>query len=504
MAKKTQKSHALSPANDITRAIIKKNRTRRRLLSSAAEIEGCSAPVRNDLVPELRFERKAISNLKLPARLVRAHGRAQILQLKRSIRRLGVCGVVLVDKDNFIVDGVALVEAAREEGVEELLCVVIEHLSKAELRLLRLALNRLGEKGGWNVEQLQFEFQELVLEFGARVDFPGFERAEIDDILRNDDVIGTPDLELIPPLRQEAVTRLGDLWRLGRHHLYCGDGRPPDAIHIVLNGVKARIVLTDPPYNVPVKNHITKREHREFLMGSGEMSEDDLLQFFIESLAACCVGLVNGGLCLSFIDWRGYPSMLRAAATVKLLQVNLVVWSKGNAGMGSLYRSQHELLPIFKKGTAAHVNNINLGAHGRWRSNVWHYPGASSIHSEAREQSADHPTPKPVALLEDAIYDLTNPGDVVLDPFVGSGSTLVAAERTGRVCCAVELDPLYCDVTLRRWAKMTGEKPVLVKTGEPFPNSESMDSVSPRLLLPKPSYRVKAGSGPISGGGALA
>jgi DNA modification methylase len=203
-------------------------------------------------------------------------------------------------------------------------------------------------------------------------------------------------------------------------------------------------------------------------MASGEMSDDEFLMFNHAWMRAVLPHLVDGGVLATFIDWRGYPTANAAAIKLGLAPLNLIVWAKTNAGMGSLYRSQHELLPLFKKGTASHVNNVELGKRGRWRSNVWTYPGASSLGSDARRGLKDHPTVKPTALLEDALLDVTNRGDIVIDPFLGSGSTLIAANKTGRVCRGVELDPLYVDVIIRRYEAASGQAAVLVETGESF------------------------------------
>jgi DNA modification methylase len=231
---------------------------------------------------------------------------------------------------------------------------------------------------------------------------------------------------------------------------------------------KARLILTDQPYNVSIAGHVTSREHREFLMASGEMSDAEFDAFNSAWIGSSLRHLCDGGLFGTFIDWRGYPSVHAAVLQLGLAPFNLIVWAKTNAGMGSLYRSQHELLPLFKNGKAAHINNVELGKNGRWRSNVWTYPGASSMGSEARKGLRHHPTVKPVAMLEDALLDMTERGDIVLDPFLGSGSTLIAAESTGRRCRGLELDPLYVDVILRRYEAVTTRPAVLESTGETY------------------------------------
>jgi DNA modification methylase len=230
----------------------------------------------------------------------------------------------------------------------------------------------------------------------------------------------------------------------------------------------ARLVLTDEPYNVRISGNVTGGPHREFAMASGEMSKSEFLSFNLAWVKAALNHLAEGGLFGTFIDWRGLPTVHAAATQLGLVLINLIVWAKTNAGMGSLYRSQHELLPLFKKGKGDHLNNIDLGRKGRWRSNLWVYPGASSIGSDSRKGLRDHPTVKPTTLLEDALLDVTARSDIVIDPFLGSGSTLIAAERAGRRCRGVEIDPLYVDVIVRRYQAETGYEAILEATGETF------------------------------------
>ena len=203
-------------------------------------------------------------------------------------------------------------------------------------------------------------------------------------------------------------------------------------------------------------------------MASGEMSNARFRAFILDWIRTVIAYLRDGGIVATFTDWRGAPAVANVAAEIGLTPLNLIVWHKSNAGMGSLYRSAHELLPLYKKGDAPHVNNVLLGKNGRWRSNVWTYPGASAFGSDAREGLKDHPTVKPVAMLQDALIDLTNRGDTVLDPFLGSGSTLIAAEKVGRICLGIEIDPLFVDVIVRRYEAITGKSAALVETGETF------------------------------------
>lgn len=371
---------------------------------------------------------------------------------------------IIIDANGEIIEGVIRVEAALQLGMSEVPCIVAGHLTHQQAKQLRVAANRLQERGSWNLEALRVVFQEFVVE-DFDISIAGFEESEIDLILQSDE----PEAPLLittvskgtPPLTQR-----GDILHLGLHRVICGDARDPNTLQAIMHGDLARIVLTDRPYNVAIQGHVTSVAHRNFEMASGEMTDSEFSRFNHDWLEAAMPHLIDGGMLGTFIDWRGLASVHSAATDRGLQFINLIVWAKNNAGMGSLYRSQHELFPLYKKGTAPHVNNIKLGKAGRWRSNVWSYAGASSFGSDARAGLADHPTVKPVSMLEDALIDLTNRGDVVLDPFLGSGSTLIAAERSGRICRGIEIDPRYVDLIVRNYEKMTGEKAFRVNVGD--------------------------------------
>ena len=442
-----------------------KSRRRRDALARADAVEGRARRPRNDLRPHLDLVERPIGDLRPPARNVRppdpAHGR----EVASAIVTLGFCAPVLIDRDNRVLDGWVRVEAARQVGLAHLPCIVADHLSPAEARLLRIALNRLGEKGRWDLGELKLEFDELVIE-DVPIEIAGFSDIELDQIALDEEPAATEEGPLEPEPNGDPVSRPGDIFHLGPHRVACGDARDPDLLARLMAGDTARLVLTDVPYNVPIRGHVTGSNHREFAMASGEMSRAEFFAFNTDWIAAAERHLVDGGVLATFIDWRGYPTIHRAAEERGLDPLNLVVWAKTNAGMGSLYRSGHELLPLFRKGSAPHVNNVELGRHGRWRSNVWTCPGASSIGSDARQGLRSHPTVKPTALLQDAILDLTRRGEIVLDPFLGSGSTLMAAEKAGRVCRGIELDPLYVDTIVRRYQEVTGTAATLADTGE--------------------------------------
>ena len=429
-------------------------------------------PRRNDILPRLELSYIPVADLRPSPRKVRKLDPAHVREVASSIGALGFCDPLLVGRDNELINGEARYAAAKQLGLDRIPCVRIEHLSPDEQRVLRLAVNRLAEKGQWDLDALKIEFEGLIV-IDAPIEITGFSPPEIDQIVFGDDADGLEHGPLEPEPSAEPIARLGDVFQLGPHRVICGNAAEPETLRRLMDGDEpARLVLTDEPYNVRISGNVTGGAHREFAMASGEMTDADFLAFNIAWIRAALQCLCDGGVFGTFIDWRGYPTVFAAASKLGLNPLNLIVWAKTNAGMGSLYRSQHELLPLFKKGTAPHLNNIELGKTGRWRSNIWTYPGASSLGSDARRGLQEHPTVKPTAMLEDALLDLTNRGDVVIDPFLGSGSTLIAAETTGRVCRGVELDPLYIDVIIRRYEATTGEAAAHLQSGETFREPE--------------------------------
>ena len=458
-------SSTLSRAS-FTEQLHRKSRLRRHQQERLAEAS-TAGPRRNDILPLLELSYIPIADLRPSSRKLRKLDPSHVREVASAIAALGFCVPLLVGRDNELIDGEIRFKAAKQLGLAVIPCVRIGHLSQKEQRLLRLAANRLAEKGQWDVDALKIEFEELI-EIGMPIEITGFSGAEIDHIVLGNGADGVEQGPLEPESDAAAVARSGDVFQLGVHKVACGDATDPRILQAVMCEGMARLVLTDEPYNVPIVGNVTKGRHREFAMASGEMTDAEFLAFNEAWIGSVLPYLGDGGLFGTFIDWRGCQTVSAAAAKLGVKPINLIVWAKTNAGMGSLYRSQHELLPLFKKGSAPHLNNVELGKRGRWRSNVWTYPGASSLGSDARRGLKDHPTVKPTAMLEDALLDLTNRGDVVIDPFLGSGSTLIAADRTGRVCRGVELDPLYVDVIVRRYEALTGNPAVLIETGESF------------------------------------
>jgi DNA modification methylase len=427
-----------------------------------------SGALRNDLLPKLELVHLSPNELVAPGRNVRTIDSVHVRRVMNSITKVGFVAPVLIDQDNQILNGVTAVAAAKELGLAAIPCIRVAHLTASEKRIVRLALNRLGEKGHWALPELKAELIELV-DAGIEIEDTAFTIAEFDQITLDDEIDPAEQGPLAPDSAGPAVARPGDVYVFdGGHRLVCGDATDPEVYRKLFGDETAQLVLTDEPYNVPIAGHVTKGEHREFAMASGEMSDAQFGEFNSAWIGAALSHLCDGGLIGSFIDWRGYPLLHAAAVGHDLDPINLCVWAKTNGGMGSLYRSQHELFPLYKNGTAAHVNNIELGKNGRWRSNLWTYPGASSVSSDSRKGLELHPTVKPVAMLTDAILDLTNRADIVLDPFLGSGSTLIAAHALGRRCFGIELDPRYVDVVLNRCQTVCGLSAILESSGETF------------------------------------
>ena len=456
-------------------------RSKQKALSRAA---GVQASRRNDLMPNLQLVDIAVEKVTAPTRNVRSLAPSHIREVANAIAELGFAHPILVNGEREVIDGVVRLEAAKLLNLPVVPCIIVDSLTKKQLKLLRLSINRLGEKNTWNLDDLRLELTELIVD-KAPIEVSGFDLIEIDGILTE---VEPDQVEpgTIEPKAKVAVARLGDVFRLGDHRVVCGDATDPSVMYLAMRGERARMVFTDQPYNVPIAGNVTKGDHREFEMASGEMSDDEFLAFNDAWIGEAIPHLVDGGILATFIDWRGLTFVTMAALSAQLSQLNLLVWAKTNAGMGSLYRSQHELIPLFKKGDAPHVNNVKLGTKGRWRSNVITHAGASSMRSDARRGLQHHPTVKPVVMLSDIMLDLTNRGDIVLDPFLGSGSTLIAAEKSGRICMGVEIDPLYVDLICRRFAEVTGKVALLEETSETFAALQERRALSrpPSLVSP--------------------
>ncbi len=378
--------------------------------------------------------------------------------------RQGVCftNPVLVDDDGVILAGHGRFEAARLLGLAAVPTIKITNLNEAQKRAYVLADNKLAERAGWDREILALELGELSLllpEVGLSVDLTGFEVPEIDVLMSEmeEEKAASRDDEIVAVART-AVSRLGDVWILGRHRLVCGDAHDPAVLTSLLGDERADMVFTDPPYNVPIEGHVTgngRVKHPEFAMASGEMSSPEFTDFLRQVLDAAKSVSRDGALHYVCMDWRHIGELIEAGKPVYSSLKNICVWAKNNGGQGTLYRSQHELVAVFKVGDDEHVNNVELGRHGRNRSNVWHYAGVNTFKAGRDEELAAHPTVKPVALVADAIKDVTRRNAVVLDLFGGSGTTLIACERTGRRARLIEIEPRYVDVSVQRFQALT-------------------------------------------------
>jgi len=402
----------------------------------------------------------------------RTHNEKQISQISASIRQFGFTNPVLIDENGSIVAGHGRVAAAKQLGMTEVPTIALDHLTPAERRAYVIADNRLAELAGWDAEILKIEFQALAeLDLDFDLEITGFETAELDLLLDGDVADGEdPDDVLPEALPDVPVTQAGDVWLLGNHRLICGDAQLPETYATLMVDDRARMVFTDSPYNVKICGHVCGSgaiQHREFAMASGEMDQASFTQFLANSLSGMSTVSMDGAIHFVCMDWRHIEELQNAGGDIYSELKNLIVWKKTNGGMGTFYRSQHELIFAWKVGTAAHINTFGLGDTGRYRTNVWEYPGVNSFGANQKDLEL-HPTVKPVALVTDAIKDVTRRGDTVLDGFGGSGTTLIAAERCGRIARLVELDPLYCDVICRRYAALTGDEAVLSETGESF------------------------------------
>ena len=428
------------------------------------------------------IEERPISALRPYAGNARTHSKRQIRQLGESITRFGFTNPVLIADDDTIVAGHGRVLAAQSLGMTHVPTLRLSHLSDAERRAYIIADNKLALNAGWDQELLAIELQALVdLDFD--LELTGFSLAEVDlvlDVARDGDMSGKDEpADNVPPLAAEAVSHTGDLWECGRHRLLCGDARSAVDYTELLDGEAADLVFTDPPYNVPIDGNVCglgRVRHREFAMGAGEMSEEAFVTFLKETLGAAANCCWDGAIAFVCMDWRHMGELLTAGKQVFTEFKNLCVWNKTNGGMGSFYRSKHELVFVFKVGNAPHINNFGLGETGRYRTNVWDYAGISSLGSNREEELAMHPTVKPVALVADAIQDCSKRGAVVLDCFGGSGTTLIAAEKTGRLARLLEYDPIYCDTIVRRWERFTGKRATLLGTGTFFEDVEEQRS----------------------------
>jgi DNA modification methylase len=399
----------------------------------------------------------------------RTHSAKQLEKLKASIKEFGFTAPVLTDENGVVLSGHGRLEAARALKLPKIPTRVITGLTEAQKRAYVIADNKLAQLSDWDKKMLKGELEILTKE-DFSVELTGFSTAEVDLIFDTvgETETGDPDDEL-PDIPQDVVSKPGDLWLLGNHKIFCGDALQKQSYAMLLGDEKAQMVITDPPYNVKIDGHVCGNgevKHKEFAMASGEMSQSEFTAFLNSSASLMHSYAEEGAIVYSFMDWRHMVEIQAAFTPMFGPLRQLCIWAKDNGGMGTFYRSQHELVFIYKKGDVPHINNFELGQHGRYRTNVWEYPGVNTFKGKGYELLALHPTVKPTGLIADAIRDCSHRKGIILDPFAGSGTVLIAAERTSRCARAIELDPQYVDVGVMRWQQLTGKQVVLAATGQ--------------------------------------
>ena len=427
---------------------------------------------------ELLVVNQPTDNLSAFPRNARTHTKQQIRQIADSIQTFGFTNPILVDKQNIIIAGHGRLRAAKLLGMSLVPTICLENLTEDQVRAYILADNKLALKAGWDESILAIELGHLLtVDIGFDVTVTGFEVPELDLIIQGASQ-QRADAEDLEPLPQgPATSQPGDLWLLDKHRVLCGNSLQQESFSKLLSGRKADAVFVDPPYNVAINGHVSGNgaiRHREFQMASGEMSKEEYVRFLTTGLMHLARNSKDGSVQFVCTDWRHLGELLAAGQQCYDSLLNLCVWSKDKGGMGSLYRSQHELIFVYRNGKSSHRNNVQLGRFGRNRTNVWNYPSANTLSRQGDEGNllALHPTVKPVALIADALLDCSAPGNLVLDSFLGSGSTLMAAERSHRICFGIEIDPLYVDTIIRRWQRGTGSKAVHSETGNRFQETE--------------------------------
>ncbi|MFN4042261.1 MAG: site-specific DNA-methyltransferase [Brevundimonas sp.] len=406
----------------------------------------------------LAVEYVKLSDLRLDPNNPRTHSKKQVAQIAASMREFGMVNPVLVTEHLEVIAGHGRVLAVGVLEHEFVPVIRLYGLSTAQKKQLRIADNKIALNASWDTTLLRQEILELqALEIEIDFTVMGFEPAEIDLMLasKGED---TAEDDHLPEAPATPRAQTGDIWQLGKHRIGCGDSRDEAFVRrVVGDDAVIDAVFVDPPYNVSIQSHANVRsDHKEFAMASGEMTDSTFIRFLEVTLGVCAAVSRDGAVHFVCMDWRHMEHLLRAGEVVYDELINLCVWNKSNAGMGSPYRSKHELVFVYRAGSAQHQNNIELGKHGRNRTNVWDYSSVNVGGSRGAELKW-HPTVKPAAMVAAAIQDVTRRGDLVLDTFLGSGTTLIAAERTGRVCRGVEIDPAYVDIAIERWEAITGK-----------------------------------------------
>jgi DNA modification methylase len=413
--------------------------------------------------------------LKPNPRNAHTHPKKQVRRLADMMAIYGFTVPVLADENWVVLAGHGRVEAAILRGLKKIPVIRLPGLSETQKRALLIADNKIAENSGWDRERLAIELPELaelLIAESLDISITGFDAVEIDALMSDfEESTADPADEIQATwISRAPVSQQGDVWQLGPHRLLCGDARDTATLHRLLGDEQAAMGFLDTPYNVKISSVVGRgrSKHAEFAMASGEMSREEFVEFLIATLGNAAAHSQSGAVHYVCIDWRHIDELLEAGHQTYGAMLNLVVWVKPNAGQGSFYRSQHELIGVFRVGEVSHLNNIELGRHGRSRSNVWRYAGVNSFRAGRMDELSAHPTAKPVALVADAMKDCTRRRDIVLDTFCGSGTTLMAAERVGRRAYCLELEPRYVDVAIRRWQAFTRRDAIHSETGCTF------------------------------------
>lgn len=399
----------------------------------------------------------------------KTHNDKQVHQIAQSIKEFRFTNPLLIDENNVLIAGHGRLLASNTLQLEKVPVIILSHLTEAQKRAYRIADNKLTENGKWDVDLLTMELKDLDgLDLSFDLDITGFDNAEI-DLLFNPPTPADSKLNNIPFIvEEEIVSKLGDIWQLGNHRLICGNALEKDTFKQLLGNKRADMIFTDPPYNVKIEGHVCgagKTHHKEFGMASGEMTQSEFTSFLSQNFNLLKEYSRLGSLHYICMDWRHLEEISQAGHIYDELK-NVCVWNKSNAGMGSLYRSKHEMIFVFKNGTLPHINNVELGSNGRYRTNVWDYESVNTFKN--RDLLKLHPTVKTVELIRDAILDASYRGNIILDSFLGSGSTLLACEKAKRVCYGIELEPRYIDTAIRRWEALTKQEAILLFNGKNY------------------------------------
>jgi len=400
----------------------------------------------------------------------RTHTDKQISQIAASINRFGWLVPIIIDESQMIAAGHGRWLAAKKLNLREVPVIRAKFLRDVDRRAFALAENRIADLSGWD-DKLLAEELNILFEDGYEFEITGFSTADLDFSIPEEKIEDEQEFVELPDSSADVVSRIGDLWLVGPHRVYCGDAREAASWEKLMDEERAVLVFADPPYNVPIDGFVSgngRNHHREFVAGAGELTPPEFTAFLRLIFRNCVRFSVDGSIHYHCMDWRHTRELLDAADGVYSEHKQMIVWKKDNGGQGAFYRSQHELVFVFKSGKSKHINNFMLGETGRYRTNVVEYAGANSFRKGRDADLAAHSTVKPTALVADFILDCSNRGELIVDPCLGSGTSLIAAHKTGRRGAGIELDPGYVDTSLKRLAAASGLEPVLVSDGRSF------------------------------------